>query len=111
MNLWPHTIIVLRATAGSDDVLGNPVLDWAHPAESPVVGCSVQPETGQENTLNRDLTVSRWRLRGPIAADITSNDRVSFKGAVYDIDGEVQRWADFGDLDHFEALLKRSEAA
>lgn len=109
--LGVHTVTVLRATTTEDDY-GNPVRNWGSATQTTVAGCSVQPVQSMgmdpgEVTVNRQTTISRWRLYAPDGTDVQSTDRVRWDGDVYDVDGEPQRW-DFPPLSHVTALLRRA---
>lgn len=108
MTLGPHAVVVLRATS-TEDEYGNPVDQWDTAAERVVEGCSVQPVQGDEATVGRETIVSRWRVYAPVDADIEATDRLRYAEAVYEVDGEVQRW-DFSPLPHLTCLLRRSHS-
>lgn len=105
MRLGPHTVVILRATV-TEDAHGNPIRNWGSATETTVTGCSVQPIVGDEATVGRDTIVSRWTLYAPDGVDLVASDRVRYDGAVYDVDGEVQRWG-FPPLSHLVALLHK----
>jgi hypothetical protein len=104
--LGPHTVTVLRYGT-TQDRFGNDVRSGT-PTQVTVTGCSVQPLEGDEQTVNRDTVVSRWRIWAPPATDLTAADMVRFDGDDYEVDGEVQRWAFGTSQDHVTALLQRS---
>lgn len=106
--LGPHEIKVLRAGSRTGDYGTAPVADWSTATEAVYAGCSVQPVVGSEYTVDRDTTSSRLQVWAPLAVDITSADRVEVAGAVYDVDGEIQRW-DFPPLSHMVIPLVRSQ--
>jgi hypothetical protein len=108
VNLGAHTITVRRAVS-AEDAYGNAERNWATATSVTVTGCSMQPVTGQEQTVGQDTIVSRWQLFAPDGTDLLATDRVEFNGDAYEVDGEVQRWG-FPPLSHITALLRRSHA-
>jgi head-tail adaptor len=99
----PHTVKVLRAPLISDGK-GNQIRDWAH-ASSRTYAAWVQPVSSDEQTLNEQRVVSRWRLFAEPSADIAATDRISWAGKTFQVDGEVQAW-DVGYVHHFEGYLR-----
>jgi hypothetical protein len=111
-----QTIIVVRAAQIVER--GDTVLDWDNVTEHEISGCRVQPRVGEEvlfsgdggSGAGRDAVISRWWLTLPSGADITSQDRVKWQGAVYEVDGTVQWWeSPTRALAHGEAVLRRAE--
>ncbi|WP_431881573.1 phage head completion protein [Micromonospora chalcea] len=103
------TITVLRA-ALVDDGYGNEAPDWANPTRVDVTGCRLQPIPAEDYVLDREAVTTRWRLFAPPGIDLRATDRVEHNGAVYDVDGDPQRWpSPTGRLNHVEALLRRTE--
>ena len=88
---------------------GNPAtFDWTEGTLNKLdLRCEMQPESSDENIIQQDRTVSRWRLFLPAGADMTAKDRWRFLGVDYEVDGEVQSWRVHGSVHHIEARLVR----
>lgn len=109
--LASETVVRLRGDVGSDGY-GGTAVDWSgEPDRLSVPGCSVQPMAGAEVVDGRDAVTSRWTLYAPDTADISSLDRVEYRGVAYDVDGSVQLWVDptGAGLDHKVAVLRRGD--
>lgn len=102
---FPHIVAVKRAPLVADGK-GNQIRDWTTATTSSSPYAYVQPVSSDENDLNQDRIVSRWRIFLPSAADVLATDRIVFDGETYQIDGEVQTW-DTGRPHHAEAYLKK----
>lgn len=118
-----QTIMVIRA--GTVTERGDDLPDWSTATEHSIEDCRLQPmateeiqftgSTTSEGGSGRDAVITRWKLFGPDgseegAQDIGPLDRVRFRGAVYDVHGQVQWWpSPTGVLAHFECVLKLVE--
>lgn len=105
-----ETVTRLRGAKASDGY-GDDEVDWSEPARLDIPSSEIQPLQGGEETFNRDMVTSRWRwwCTDP-DADVTELDRIEHRGAIYEIDGSVQRWwADGDPLAHATALLMKVE--
>lgn len=108
MRILKEPVDVLEAATLTDPYSGEANgQDWDNATRTTVQGCSVQPELGSELLVNRDMVVTRWRLRGPSGMAVTARSRVEYRGDVYEVDGDVERWP--GRLAHTSLLLKRVE--
>ena len=101
--LLPDQVTRRRATTASDGY-GNPTSDWSSVTEV-VYPAEVQPASTDENVVDQDRTVTRWRAWLPAAADLVATDRIVWDGDTYEIDGDVQRWKQRGVPHHIEVLL------
>lgn len=110
MKLGSHTITRLRATERQSDYGNTTELDWTTPARTDIDGCSVQPASSDEFTIDRDSFTTRLIAYVPSSAELRASDRVEWQGITYDIDGDVLRW-DFGALSHIVINLRRSDEA
>lgn len=107
--LLTDSVTRLRGVTSVDPYSGEGTdVDWASPDALTIPRASVQPEQGSEETFDRDMVTSRWRLWAAGHPDITARDRIVHAGETYEIDGEVQRWPG-RRLAHTTCLLKRSE--
>ena len=90
---------------------GDELPDWNNTTEHDIAGCSVQPMateevhfTGRQSSTGgvaRYAFITRWIVYGPTEADVLPTDRVRWGGAVYDVEGQIQRWpSPTGDLNH-----------
>lgn len=110
MKLGPHTIAVLRGTEKPSDYGNTVEIDWTTPTRTDVDGCSVQPASSDEFTIDADTFTTRYIAFVPYGVDVRASDRVEWQGATYDIDGDVLRWS-FGALSHLVINLRRSDQA
>jgi hypothetical protein len=65
--------------------------------------------TGQladEQTVNQERIVSRWRIFTEPAADILPTDRVTWQGKTFQVDGEIQGWDIGNGVHHHEGYLR-----
>lgn len=108
--LGPHAITVLRAGEKASDYGSGTELDWTNVARNDVAGCSVQPASSDEFTIDRDSFTTRLVAYAPSSIDVRPIDRIEWQGIEYDIDGDVLRW-EFGLLAHVVINLRRSDEA
>jgi hypothetical protein len=77
-----------------------------------VAGCLVQPGASTESTDQGDLLVTSLTVFLPGGTDITATDRISWQGAVYEVNGSPNAWHDQGAAEsHVEAQLKLVEGS
>lgn len=100
----PHTAVALRAPLISDGK-GNSIRDWAHATSTPFAAW-IQPVSSDEQMLNQERVVSRWRLFAEPAADVVATDRVVWNGRTFQVDGEVQAWDTGNGVHHWEGFLR-----
>lgn len=108
--LYQQSIVIVRPATVVDEY-GNERDDWGTAATRvPVVGVNVQPQGGSsEDTDDRQLTVTGWRLYTPrgMDVDLRETDRVEAEGTVMQVIGKVARWpAPGGGVHHIEADLR-----
>lgn len=101
----PDRVSVLRGAVVTGSY-GGADIDWSAPAVT-VYPAVVQPVSSTEEVAAQQRTVTRWRLFLPPSADLRATDRVSWDGAQYEVDGDVQAWKRGGVPHHVEALLTR----
>ncbi|WP_432068229.1 hypothetical protein [Streptomyces sp. C10-9-1] len=106
---YSQTVVVVRAPFLVDRY-GNTttVRDWTNATRTTVRRVSVQPDTSSEDTGDRPVVVSGWRLvtRHGRDIDLAPGDRVVALGRLLDVDGDVARWTVSGRHHHTEARLK-----
>ena len=112
--MYHQSIVILRAPLAADRY-GNEKPDWDNPVRTLVEGVNVQPAgirspASQEDTDDRQVTVTAWDLQTPegVDLDLLPTDRVEFDGMTLEVAGKVGRWPDpFGPgVHHVEARLK-----
>lgn len=88
---------------------GNPGgIDWTEGTLSKLdLPCEMQPESSDEDVVQQQRTVTRWRLFLPLGSDITASDRWRFLGVDYEVVGDVETWRFRGKEHHIEARLQR----
>ncbi|MFD4700834.1 hypothetical protein [Streptomyces niveus] len=106
---YTQTVVVLRAWFVVDRY-GNEtsVRDWTNATRTTYRRVAVQPDASTEDTGDRPVVVSGWRLitRRRVDIDLAPGDRVVALGRVLDVDGDVARWTVSGRHHHTEAHLK-----
>ncbi|GGV54195.1 hypothetical protein [Streptomyces spectabilis] len=106
---YTQTVVLLRAPFITDRY-GNTTSDrdWDRSTRTTVRRVSVQPDTSAEDTGDRPVVVTGWRLvtRTGVDLDLAPGDRVVALGRVLDVDGDVARWTLGGRHHHTEARLK-----
>lgn len=108
---YAHTIVRLRAGTATDRY-GNPRRNWDAPERLTVTGVNVQPAgsppQSQEDTDDRQTTITEWRLSTPkgMDLDLVETDRIEWEGLTLEVDGKVGRWRIAGRVHHVEAALK-----
>lgn len=107
MSLGDDAVTIQRASLTTDATFGRQYRDWTSPATVTITDVSVQPFAEAENAVDREYTATRMRLYAPSTTDIRAADRVVWRGATYEVDGEPQRWYDGGQLDYVLAVIKR----
>ncbi|MBR8638591.1 hypothetical protein KEF29_03075 [Streptomyces tuirus] len=108
--LYLQSVTIVRPAETEDDY-HNTKYDYGPAATRiPVPGVNVQPFGGSaENTDDRHITVTGWRLYTPRGRDLDlrESDRVEFDGLVLQVTGKVARWpAPGGGVHHIEADLR-----
>lgn len=100
------TATILRATAAVAVYAGETGdLDWTAPAET-VVSCAIQPGTSVERNQDRETVVAQFIGFFYPGTDLTHTDRVSWRGLMLTVDGEVGPWVHNANLHHLEVPLK-----
>lgn len=109
--LYRQTVVVLRAPLVADRY-GNKVPDWENAARTTVERVNLQPASSpsdsDEDTENRQLTVTGWQLSTPrgVDLDLLETDRIVYGDLVLEVAGKVGRWETGGRVHHVEASLK-----
>lgn len=107
MNLRDKVNIV-RAPL-TTDAHGNQVRDWPSATRQFDVAADVQPATTTEQTDGRQTTLTRWRVFLPASMDVLVTDRLEWRGLIFEVDGEPERWYRRGAAHHVELLARRIE--
>ncbi|MFJ2906869.1 hypothetical protein [Streptomyces sp. NPDC087212] len=106
---YTQTVVILRAPFVVDRY-GNTTSerDWSNATRTTVRCVAVQPDASTEDTGDRPVVVTGWRLVTRTRADIdlAPGDRVVALGRLLDVDGDVARWTLAGRHHHTEARLK-----
>lgn len=103
--LLQDTITRLRAPLVSSGY-GNSTRDWPNAtSQTFYVHWSTQSTT--EVVGDEPQTVTRGKVFGGPDLDLLATDRVQFQGDTYEVDGEVMRSYQRGQLHHVRAFLRR----
>lgn len=101
--LGGHTVTVIRPPG--NDPFGDPLP--GDPAETEVSGAFMQPGATTERTDDRDTVDSAWTCFLPPGTDIRATDRLRWRSAVYEVDGDPQPFDDLrGTTHHLEVRLR-----
>ncbi|MBZ6258863.1 hypothetical protein KVH22_25440 [Streptomyces olivaceus] len=111
--MFEQTIVRVRAPL-VEDRYRNRKRDWDAASRTPVDGVNMQPAgvpvRSQEDTQDRQTTVTAWNLQTPegVDLDLLETDRIEYDGMILEVDGKVGRWPDpfTGGVHHVEARLK-----
>lgn len=77
----------LRGTSTTDH--GNTV--WTYPDTGTTInGVVVDPVQTREDNINRQATITQYKVLAPPTADVLDTDRFRYRGKVYQVVGEVQ---------------------
>lgn len=94
------------------DRYGNKKRDWAAAERLTLAGVNVQPAgsppVSDEDTVDRQTTVTGWRLYSSPGRDVDllETDRLEYDGMTFEVDGKVGRWRIGTRVHHVEADLK-----
>lgn len=111
--MFMQSVVRLRAPL-VEDRYRNKKRDWDNAERTTVDEVNVQPAgipvRSQEDTQDRQTTVTGWNLqtREGVDLDLRETDRIEFDGMTLEVDGKVGRWPDpfTGGVHHIEARLK-----
>ncbi len=77
--------------SGSEDSHGNPVASWGSPVT--VDGCAFAPQGSVESfEPGRNAVVTSPTLYCPPGTSVSSRDRVTVRGLLYEVDGDPAVW-------------------
>ncbi|WP_406113954.1 hypothetical protein [Kitasatospora purpeofusca] len=81
--------------------------DWSRAVSTTVPRVEVLPEESTEDTGDRPVVVTRWRLitRRTVDIDLVPGDRVTALGRLWEVDGEPARYQ-LGGHHHTEVRLR-----
>ena len=107
---YAQQVVRLRAPLVVD-VYNDARRDWANAARTTITGVNVQPAgsppRSDEDTDDRQVTVTGWRLFTPpgMDVDLLETDRIEYGSIVFEVVGKVGRWEVAGRVHHVEATL------
>lgn len=103
-----EVVTILDAPLVTDPRFGTQRRDWNTATSTTLRGCSVQPISGVEATVDREFTKSHLKLFAPFGELPKATSRVVHDGTTYEVDGEPERWRDSnGRPCYILATLKR----
>lgn len=111
--MFNQSVVRVRAPLVGDRYQ-NKKRDWTAADRLQVDGVNVQPAgvpaRSEEDTNDRQTTVTGWVLQTPegVDMDLLETDRIEYDGMTLRVDGKVGRWPDpFGPgVHHIEARLE-----
>jgi hypothetical protein len=98
-------VVILRAPLISGPY-GSTERDWPNATQTTVTA-EVQPLSSSEDVVQQERTLTRFRVILPATAPLVATDRVRWRGADHEVDGEVEPHTFRGVLHHQEAVLQR----
>ena len=99
---------VTRIRPAIKTVRGSEILDWSHPDELVISGCSVQPGTTELSQDGRVLGIlDGLTCYMPFGSDVREGDRIRYDGNDYEINGEPKVWHGVGNTSHVQLILRR----
>lgn len=88
-----ETVIRLRAGTTTNRA-GGADKDWTSPSSLAIDECLIAPRMEPEDaTSGREGRVIGWTVYAPDATDVVATDRLTIRGATYDVDGEPEDWS------------------
>lgn len=99
--LWPAT----KTNPRTEET----VPDWDAEPETVYERCpaNVQPVSSSEQAVNATTVVARWDCWLTPGTPIDTTCRVRWDGAVYTVDGDVERWKTGRRVRRIHVLLKK----
>jgi hypothetical protein len=99
------TVTVIRREVVGQDDRGN---DRYDDVPVPYFPCRVQPVTTSEDDNNAVRVTSQWRVYGPPGMVVDADDRVTWGGREFEVDGDPEHWrSPTGARAHTEIVLRR----
>lgn len=93
MFAFGETVTVWSAGASTDPYSQEPVEDWENPTPRFVAHVAVEPRPSSEPTQEaRNAVVSGFTLYMPTGTAITAQNKVTVRGALYNVLGEPAAW-------------------
>lgn len=87
------TVTRLRAAAASDGY-GGTIKDWSNPDRLTIEGCLIAPRTfDEERTNGRQGVAFGFSVIAPYGCDVRFDDRMEIPDGVFEVEGEVNHWA------------------
>lgn len=102
--LLPHVITVVTP-ATKTDRYGNEVNDWTT-AERADVRAWMEQAVASENTDDRNMQASTWRLIGPADLPLSGSARVEYRGETFEVIGPPNVVHGMRGPHHTEAVLR-----
>lgn len=106
-NRLVHTVTVSDDTLGTTDIFGNPAVSASTSTD---YDAWVEPLASTENLVNRDTTISLWRITLPPDAVILSTSTVEYDDMTFRVNGKPRTVHNSRGVHHIEADLQLVEA-
>lgn len=108
----PDRITIIHRPAGplSDDIYGNPDIDWTTAPRDEDIPANVQVASVDEDSgdrARRKATLDVWLLPGTA---ISALDRVEYRDEMYQVDGDPEIRRMDGVEQHVKIALTRTDA-
>lgn len=89
-----ETVVRLRPMMRTDPYSDELVADWSQaPEEAEYSGCLIAARTSSEpDEVGRTATIIGHTVYLPHPADVTSQDRLRYRGRVHNVEGEPFDW-------------------
>lgn len=86
-----ETVTVWARTQTGTDRYGKPVYGW--PVGTEVAGAAIAPRSSEEPTeVGRQAVITGLTVYLPTGTTVTAYDRLTIRGAVYEVTGEPGDW-------------------
>lgn len=86
-----ETVTRLRAGTTTDEY-GDTVIDWSAPDSVSYYARGIEPVSSEEETRDRQATITGYRVYLEAGADVLAGDRMVLRGDTYDVDGLPADW-------------------
>lgn len=90
MEHYPHGVEISRAPI-VEGYGGQRVRDWSQ-STTWTAKARVTPVSSLEDYVGRDTVVTRYRFRTSTSTVIDTSDRITWRGKVLEIDGDIEEW-------------------
>ncbi len=100
------TETVVRIRPAQITERGATFRDWEHATSENIAGCHMQPDATSSDYSDREQAQATYTLWAPVNADIRKGDKISARGATYEVIGVPFVWySPRNSVDHLTCRL------